>query len=108
IFGFLNLSGCVCAFLAVSPSCPLLTCSVAPIRVATIPLSSMSLPLTFSSEYLALAIPLPAFQFLCYTAPLYIITSLPTHACLSLFALDSLIGCPPTDHRLWPATAPRF
>ncbi|KAH9963452.1 hypothetical protein BGW80DRAFT_1351934, partial [Lactifluus volemus] len=34
--------------------------------------------------------------------------SLPTHTGLSLFALDSLIGCPPTDHRLWPGAAPRF
>jgi hypothetical protein len=38
---------------------PHLTCSVAPIRVATIPLCSMSLPLTISSKNLALAIPLP-------------------------------------------------
>jgi hypothetical protein len=48
-------------FLAVSPSWPLLTCSVAPIQVATIPLRFSLLPLTISSTYLALAIPL-----LCY------------------------------------------
>ncbi|KAH9971106.1 hypothetical protein BGW80DRAFT_1323778, partial [Lactifluus volemus] len=53
-----------------------------------------------------------ASRFTCHRcmaiAQLYIITSLPTHACLSLIALDSVIGSPPTDHRLWPAAAPRF
>ncbi|KAH9971074.1 hypothetical protein BGW80DRAFT_508157 [Lactifluus volemus] len=107
---------------------PLLTCSVAPIRVTMIPLRSMSLPLAISSKHLALAIPLPhlpVFGLVGSRAtvvwrPPYAVSHFPArlynrvilgkrynHITRSI-PLDSVIGYPPTDHRLWPGFAPRF